>query len=142
MKIPGTSYFFKNYFVYFKFNGKFTLTVSGRLPFKKRKMLMKNADKAFDALGEPMRRIIFEKLKARPLAVGAIAKGLPISRPAVSQHLKVLREAKLITIEQVGTQNLCQIDPNGLLAMRAYLDNFWDVTLAAFKSAVEKESKK
>jgi DNA-binding transcriptional ArsR family regulator len=66
-------------------------------------MLMKNSDEAFDALGEPVRRIIFEKLKARPLAVGAIAKGLPISRPAVSQHLKVLKETKLITIAQLGT---------------------------------------
>jgi len=102
---------------------------------------MKNHEKAFEALGEPMRRTIFEKLRVRSLSVGAIAKGLPISRPAVSQHLRILKEAKLIRIQQQGTRSLCQIDPKGVLAMRTYLDNFWDTALAAFKLAAEKENK-
>ena len=97
---------------------------------------------AFNALGDPTRRAIFEKLRPGPLSVVAIAEGLPVSRPAVSQHLKVLREAKLITMHQKGTRNFCQVDPNGVLAMRNYLDNFWTIALTAFKSAAEKENKK
>jgi DNA-binding transcriptional ArsR family regulator len=103
---------------------------------------LRNYEMAFNALGDPTRRTIFEKLRAKPLSVTAIAEGLPISRPAVSQHLKVLRQAKLISMHQEGTRNFCQIDPDGVLAMRNYLDNFWDVALAAFKSAAEKENKK
>jgi DNA-binding transcriptional ArsR family regulator len=103
---------------------------------------LRNHEMAFNALGDPTRRAIFEKLRTRPLSVAAIAEGLPISRPAVSQHLKVLRQAKLITMHQEGTRNFCQIDPDGVLAMRNYLDNFWDVALAAFKLAAEKENKK
>jgi DNA-binding transcriptional ArsR family regulator len=102
---------------------------------------MGSYEKAFNALGDPSRRVIFEKLRARPLAVVEIAEGLPISRPAVSQHLKVLREAKLISIHQQGTKNIYQIDRRGILAMRNYLDNFWDTALAAFKSAAEKTEK-
>ncbi len=104
--------------------------------------MTKSADKSFNALGEPMRRAIFEKLRARPLAVGAIAKGLPISRPAVSQHLRVLKDAGLISIEQKGASNFYQIDPKGILAMRDYLDNFWDTALVAFKLIAEKQVKK
>jgi len=98
--------------------------------------------KAFDALGEPMRRTIFEKLKTHPLSVGELARGLPISRPAVSQHLMVLRDARLIRIEKKGTRSLCEIDPKGVLAMRDWLDNFWDSALSSFKAIAEKESKK
>ncbi|MCR8557620.1 metalloregulator ArsR/SmtB family transcription factor [Mucilaginibacter sp. BJC16-A38] len=99
---------------------------------------MSSSEKAFNALGDPTRRIIFEKLRTSPLAVVHIAEGLSISRPAVSQHLKVLREAKLISIHQQGTKNIYQIDQQGILAMRSYLDSFWDTALAAFKSAAEK----
>ena len=99
-------------------------------------------NKAFNALGDPMRRAIFEKLRDKSLSVVHIAEGLPISRPAVSQHLKVLREAKLISIHQQGTRNFCQIDTEGVLAMRNYLDNFWDAALMAFKLTAEKEQKK
>ena len=94
--------------------------------------------KAFNALGDPTRRVIFEKLRASPLAVVDIAEGLPVSRPAVSQHLKVLREAKLISIHRQGARNICRIDQQGILAMRNYLDHFWDEALAAFKSAAER----
>lgn len=102
------------------------------------KCLGSSYEKAFNALGDPTRRSIFEKLHARPLAVVDIAEGLPISRPAVSQHLKVLREAKLISIHQQGTKNIYQIDHQGILAMRNYLDNFWDTALATFKLTAEK----
>jgi DNA-binding transcriptional ArsR family regulator len=101
---------------------------------------MSNYDKAFNALGDPSRRAIFEKLRDRPLAVVDIADGLPISRPAVSQHLKVLKEARLITINRKGTKNFCQVDPDGVIAMRFYLDQFWDTALAAFKLTAEKEN--
>jgi DNA-binding transcriptional ArsR family regulator len=103
---------------------------------------MTSSAKAFNALGDPTRRVIFEKLRVCPLAVVDIAAGLPVSRPAVSQHLKVLREAKLISIRQQGTKNIYQIDQQGVLAMRNYLDHFWDTALAAFKLTAEKSKKR
>ena len=106
-----------------------------------KKQVIGSYDKAFNALGDPTRRAIFEKLRARPLAVVDIADGLPVSRPAVSQHLKVLKDARLIRVHRVGTRNLCQIDTRGVLAMRNYLDNFWDIALAAFKQVAEKHKK-
>ena len=136
-----------------KFNGKFVLTVSERLPLKisiflkqtpqnkVKKQLISSHDKAFNALGDPTRRAIFEKLRVRPLAVVDIADGLPVSRPAVSQHLKVLKEARLIRVHREGTRSLCQIDTRGVLTMRNYLDNFWDIALVAFKQVAEKHKK-
>ncbi|HMI61741.1 MAG TPA: metalloregulator ArsR/SmtB family transcription factor [Puia sp.] len=118
-----------------KTDSKLVLTVSINLLFK----IMSSSAKAFNALGDPTRRVIFEKLRAHPLAVVDIARGLAVSRPAVSQHLKVLREAKLISIHQQGTKNIYQIDQQGILAMRKYLDNFWDTGLAAFKLTAEKK---
>ena len=103
---------------------------------------MSSYEKAFNALGDPTRRMIFEKLHERPLAVVEIANGMPISRPAVSQHLKVLREAKLITMYPKGTKNIFQVDREGVLAMRNYLDKFWSESLDAFKLTAEKEEKK
>lgn len=100
---------------------------------------MSQSEKAFNALGDPTRRSIFEKLRNRPMAVVDIADGLPVSRPAVSQHLKVLQEAKLIKIHKKGTKSICQIDKDGIIAMRFYLDQFWDEALAAFKLTVEKK---
>lgn len=100
-----------------------------------------NYEKAFNALGDPTRRAIFEKLRTSPLAVVDIACGLPVSRPAVSQHLKVLRDAKLISINQQGTKNIYQVNREGILAMRNYLDKFWDEALAAFKLIAEQEEK-
>ena len=94
-------------------------------------------EKAFNALGDPTRRAIFEKLQSRPLAVVDIADGLTVSRPAVSQHLKVLREAKLISITTHGARNIYRIDRQGIVAMRNYLDKFWDDALASFKAIAE-----
>lgn len=101
---------------------------------------MTDSEKAFNALGDPMRRAIFEKLRDKPLAVVDIAEGLPVSRPAVSQHLKVLKDAKLIRVERKGTKSVCGIDPDGIIAMRFYLDSMWDSALAAFKQFAEKEN--
>lgn len=100
---------------------------------------MKRSDKAFNALGDPSRRAIFEKLKARPMAVVEISEGLPISRPAVSQHLRVLKEARLIKIRREGNRSLCQVDPAGIETMQNYLSNFWDIALESFKSLAEKK---
>jgi DNA-binding transcriptional ArsR family regulator len=101
---------------------------------------MANASERFAALADPTRREIFERLARRPLAVGEIAEGLPVSRPAVSQHLKVLKDAGLVTMRTEGTRNVYQIDFRAIAAMRAYLDRFWNRALAAFKEAVEKEN--
>src|ERR1700743_3421215 len=100
-----------------------------------------NSNAAFNALGDPTRRAIFEKLHKHPLAVVDIANGLPVSRPAVSQHLKVLREAKLITLKTVGNNNIYELDREGILAMRNYLDKFWDDALSNFKTLAEKTEK-
>lgn len=102
---------------------------------------MKKSDKEFNALGDPTRRAIFEKLHSKPLSVADIAEGLPVSRPAVSQHLKVLKEARLIRIQKRGTRSICEIDPEGIIAMRFYLDQFWNEALQAFKLEAEKEQK-
>jgi DNA-binding transcriptional ArsR family regulator len=90
-----------------------------------------------DALGDPTRRAIFERLAKGPTAVGEIANELPVSRPAVSQHLKVLKQAGLVTDRAVGTRRLYQLDPTGIAQLRAYFDAFWMHALAAFKEAVE-----
>jgi DNA-binding transcriptional ArsR family regulator len=94
----------------------------------------------FSALADPTRRQVFEHLSSRPLSVGEIASRLPVSRPAVSQHLKVLKSAGLVADSREGTRRLYRIDMRGLEAMRNYLDRFWDRALAAFKVAVEKET--
>ena len=96
---------------------------------------------ALTALGDPSRRAIFERLADRPRAVGELAGELPISRPAVSQHLKVLKDARLVVDRPVGTRRIYQVDPDGLAALRGYLDHFWDQALAGFKTAVEQQTK-
>jgi DNA-binding transcriptional ArsR family regulator len=93
------------------------------------------------ALADPTRREIFERVAARPHAVGELASGLPVSRPAVSQHLKVLKEAGLVIDRPVGNRRIYQLDLAGLGALRAYLDRFWDQSMAAFKAAAEKEAR-
>jgi DNA-binding transcriptional ArsR family regulator len=92
-----------------------------------------------DALGDPTRRAIFERLAAGPRAVGELASELPVSRPAVSQHLKVLKDAGLVVDTAAGTRRLYRLDPDGVGAVRAYFDAFWNQALAAFKAAVEQE---
>ena len=94
-------------------------------------------DNALAALADPTRRRVFERLKSGPRAVGAIARGLPVSRPAVSQHLKVLKEAGLVADRPEGTRRVYHIDPDGLGALRRWLDQFWDEALAAFAAEVE-----
>ena len=96
---------------------------------------------AFAALAEPMRLAIVERLAERPMAVGELAAHLPVSRPAVSQHLKVLKEAKLVRDHAEGTRRIYAIDPAGLGALRAWLDRFWDKALAAYAEAAEREEK-
>ena len=93
---------------------------------------------AIEALADPTRRRVFERLKSGPKPVGRIARGLPVSRPAVSQHLKVLKEAGLVREERDGTRRIYEIDPKGLGKLRAWLDQFWDEALEAFKAEAEK----
>ena len=94
---------------------------------------------ALAALADPTRREIFERLAERPAAVGELAGALPVSRPAVSQHLKVLKGAGLVRDEQEGTRRIYRVDPDGIDALRTYLDRFWNRSLAAFKAAAERE---
>jgi DNA-binding transcriptional ArsR family regulator len=89
------------------------------------------------ALGDPTRRAIFERLGDGPLAVGELARELPVSRPAVSQHLRVLKEARLVIDRPVGTRRIYQLDPAGVAALRLYLDQFWSKALTAYKTSVE-----
>ena len=94
----------------------------------------------FAALADPTRRKVFERLARRPLPVGELAAGLPVSRPAVSQHLKVLESAGLVHCDVDGTRRVYRIDPRGIEAIQNYLDRFWDRALAAFKAAAERET--
>jgi DNA-binding transcriptional ArsR family regulator len=93
---------------------------------------------ALDALGEPMRRSIFERLRRGARSVTELADELPVSRPAVSQHLRVLKDAGLVRERRDGTRRLYRIDPDGLAEVRDYFDDFWSDVLAAFKDAVER----
>jgi DNA-binding transcriptional ArsR family regulator len=90
-----------------------------------------------DALGDPTRRAIVERLLRGPTAVGEIARDFPISRPAISQHLRILKRANLVVDRAVGNRRLYEVDPAGVEALRAYFERFWNHTLAAFKLAAE-----
>lgn len=92
---------------------------------------------AFTALADPTRREIFERVAVRPSAVGELAEELPVSRPAVSQHLKVLRDAGLVTARADGTRRIYELDPRGLAGLRDYLDGFWNRSLSAFARTAE-----
>jgi DNA-binding transcriptional ArsR family regulator len=94
---------------------------------------------ALTALGDPTRRAIFERVAERPSAVGEIARTLPVSRPAVSQHLKVLKDAGLVRQQPQGTRRVYSVDPNGLAVLRAYFDRFWDQALTRFKDLAEQD---
>jgi DNA-binding transcriptional ArsR family regulator len=91
----------------------------------------------WSALGDRTRRAIFERLAERPRAVGELAIGLPVSRPAVSQHLRVLKDAGLVVDQRAGNRNIYRINPDGLAQLRADLDRFWSSALAAYKAVVE-----
>jgi DNA-binding transcriptional ArsR family regulator len=98
-------------------------------------------DRAMDALGDPTRRAVFERLRSGPRPVVEIARDLPVSRPAVSQHLKVLREAGLVRDHPEGSRRLYEIDPAGLSEVRAFVEGLWDQALERFKSLAEGEEK-
>ena len=93
------------------------------------------------ALADPTRREVFERLRPGPRPVGELARELPVSRPAVSQHLRVLKEAGLVNERREGTRRLYSVNGDGLAELRAYLDEFWQATLDAFKAAAESETK-
>jgi len=100
---------------------------------------MTNASAAFAALSDPTRRVVFERLVDGPLSVAEIARDLPVSRPAVSQHLRVLKDAGLDFAKPRGTRQLYQVDPNGIDDVRRYFDQFWSRALAAFKETAERQ---
>ena len=96
---------------------------------------------ALAALADPTRRRVFEELRHGPRSVGNLAGRLPVSRPAVSQHLKVLKEAGLVSDKSEGTRRIYHIDPKGVAAIRRWLDQFWDEALSAFQTEVERKTR-
>lgn len=105
-------------------------------------LVMTNADQVLDALGDPTRRTIFKRLRAGPRSVRELADGMDVSRPAVSQHLAVLKAARLVTHRAEGTRRLYTVDLRGIQTVRDWLDGFWDKTLDAFKAAAERQAAK
>ena len=99
-----------------------------------------NVERVLDALGDPTRRRVFKRLRRGRLSVREIAKGMDVSRPAVSQHLKVLKAAGLVVVRAEGTRRLYAVETRGLEALRDWLDGFWDQALTAFKEAAEREA--
>jgi DNA-binding transcriptional ArsR family regulator len=95
---------------------------------------------AWTALGDPTRRAIFELVADRPRAVGELAREFPVSRPAVSQHLKVLKDARLVVDQRAGNRRIYRVDPAGLDALRTDLERFWGQALAAYKVVVEQRT--
>jgi DNA-binding transcriptional ArsR family regulator len=96
---------------------------------------------ALEALGDPTRRAVFERLGRHPMAVGELASDMPVSRPAVSQHLKVLKEAGLVTERRDGTRRIYALAPEGLAELRSYFEQFWAGALAGFKAAAEGDTR-
>ena len=94
---------------------------------------------AIQALGDPTRRTVFERLREGPRSVGELARGVPVSRPAVSQHLRVLKQAGLVRERREGTRNYYSVNGDGLADLREYFEGFWDEALTAFKAAAESE---
>lgn len=97
-------------------------------------------EEAISALDDPTRRLLLERLTAGPRSVGELAAGLPMSRPAVSQHLRVLREARLVNERREGTRRVYRLDPRGLTQLRAYFDAFWQRALADFKDSADHDA--
>ena len=100
-----------------------------------------NANGVLDALGDPTRRQIFESLRGGPRSVGELAAGVPVSRPAVSQHLRVLKQAGLVRDSRDGTRRLYRIDGGGLASLRDYFDGFWSEALDRFADEARKENR-
>ncbi|MGH7435658.1 MAG: ArsR/SmtB family transcription factor [Polyangiaceae bacterium] len=103
---------------------------------------MTNAARVLDALGDPTRRAVFQRIRGGERSVTEICQGLKVTRPAVSQHLRVLKRARLVSDRAEGTRRMYTIDSRGLDTLRTWLDTFWDTTLTAFKEAAEFEAKK
>lgn len=97
-------------------------------------------ERALDALGDPTRRAVLKRLRGGGRSVGEIAEGMAVSRPAVSQHLKILKTARLVTVHALGTRRVYAVDIRGIELLRKWLDGFWDETLTAFKVAAEREA--
>jgi DNA-binding transcriptional ArsR family regulator len=104
--------------------------------------LVETYEKVLTAIADPTRRAVLERLRFGPRPVGELAAGLPVSRPAVSQHLKVLKRAGLVTERPRGTRRFYEIDPDGLAALRTYLEGFWGDVLAAFETAADAHSER
>jgi DNA-binding transcriptional ArsR family regulator len=102
---------------------------------------VKTYEEAMNALGNPTRRRIFERLSEGSQAVGELARGLPVSRPAVSQHLRVLKSAGLVSERPDGNRRVYRVEPDGVVALRAYFDEFWDKSLASFQSEAEAQER-
>lgn len=100
------------------------------------------AEQVLDALGDPTRRTVFKRLRAGARSVGEIAEGMDVSRPAVSQHLKILKAARLVADRAEGTRRLYAVDARGVEALRSWLEGFWNEALAVFKEAAEREATK
>jgi DNA-binding transcriptional ArsR family regulator len=98
---------------------------------------VKTYEEGMNALGDPTRRRIFDRLAQGPKPVGELARGLPVSRPAVSQHLRVLKDAGLVTERPEGTRRVYRVDPSGVIALRAYFEAFWDRALVNFQDEAE-----
>ena len=103
---------------------------------------MANAARVLDALGDPTRRAVFQRLRGGERSVTEISEGLKVTRPAVSQHLKVLKGARLVTDRAEGTRRMYAVDSRGIETLRSWLDAFWDTALSAFKEAAELEARK
>ncbi len=101
---------------------------------------MTHADRILNALGDPTRRTVFKRLRGGARSVGELATGLDVSRPAVSQHLRVLKEAQLVTDRSEGTRRLYAVNTRGVDTLRKWLDGLWDDALTAFKEAAEREA--
>jgi DNA-binding transcriptional ArsR family regulator len=97
-------------------------------------------ERALDALGDPTRRAVLKRLRGGGRSVGEIAEGMKVSRPAVSQHLKILKTARLVTVHAVGTRRVYTVDTRGIESLRKWLEGFWDEALSAFKAAAEREA--
>jgi DNA-binding transcriptional ArsR family regulator len=97
-------------------------------------------ERALDALGDPTRRAVLKRLRAGGRSVAEIAEGMEVSRPAVSQHLKILKAARLVTVHAEGTRRVYAVDTRGIESLRRWLDGFWDQALTAFKVMAEREA--
>jgi DNA-binding transcriptional ArsR family regulator len=96
-------------------------------------------DVQLDALGDPTRRAIVERLLNGPISVGKLAEEFPMSRPAISQHLRILKQANLVSDSAAGTRRVYQLNPQGFEALRSYFDQFWSIALTAFQQKVEEQ---